>query len=198
MEIGARGALSQARLEFDVAIYQLQVENLINSQRLSSGYQYYTNLGQNEQRGLEASMTWTPITALEVATRYTGTQFTIEEPAPLEGNRVPGIPSHRGYVHVQVQQNGVWGRLSAEVVPDFYVNNTNTAEAPGYTLLDMRLGHRGLSWQRTTFQPFLGVDNLLDRRYAASVVVNSSPDASGEFYEPGPGRSFTLGLNVTL
>jgi iron complex outermembrane receptor protein len=193
VEIGARGALPSARLQFDVALYQLQVDNLINSQRLSSGYQYYTNLGKNTQRGLEASLTWTPSPPFEVAARYTGTQFTIDAPSNLAGNRVPGIPPHRGYVHVQSElSSGWWGRLSAEGVPEFYVDDQNTAKAPSYVLLDLRIGHQGLSWQGATFKPFLTIDNLLDERYAASVVVNGG----GEYYEPGPARSFSLGLNV--
>lgn len=193
VEIGTRGTLPTARLQFDVALYQLQVDNLINSQRRESGYQYYTNLGKNTQRGLEASLTWTPSPPFEVAARYTGTQFMIDAPSDLEGNRVPGIPPHRGYVHVQSElASGWWSRLSAEGVPDFYVDDQNTAQAPSYVLLDLRVGHRGLSWQGTTFKPFITVDNLLDERYAASVVVNGG----GEYYEPGPARSFSLGLNV--
>ena len=192
-EIGTRGAFPAAGLQFDVALYQLEVDNLINSQRNQSGYQFYTNFGKNTQRGLEANLTWTPSSRFEVATRYTGTQFVIDAPSTLDGNRVPGIPPHRGYVHVQSElATGWWGRLSAEGVPEFYVNDANTAKAPSYVLLDLRLGHGGLSWQGTTFKPFITVDNLLDERYAASVVVNGG----GEFYEPGPARSFSVGLNV--
>jgi iron complex outermembrane receptor protein len=193
VEIGTRGVLPSARLQFDVAVYQLTVENLVSSERLDSGYQFYRNLGQNTQRGLEASLTWRPTPPLEVAARYTGTQFTIDVPSELEGNQVPGIPAHRGYVHLQSElSSGWWGRLSAEGVPDFYVDDENTAEAPGYVLMDLRVGHRGLSWQGTTFKPFVAVDNLLNERYAASVVVNGG----GEYYEPGPERAFSLGLNV--
>jgi iron complex outermembrane receptor protein len=192
VEVGTRGALSSAGLQFDVSLYQLRVDDLINSQRLSSGYQYYSNLGENTQQGIEASLTWTPSPPVEVAARYTGTRFTIEAPSSLEGNRVPGVPPHRGYVHLQAEQNGWWGRLSAEGVPEFYVDDANTAEAPSYVLLDLRIGHRGLSWQGTTFKPFVTVDNVLDERYAASVVVNGG----GEYYEPGPARAFSLGLNV--
>lgn len=194
LELGTRGRLPTARLQFDLALYQLHVDNLINSRRLASGEEVFFNLGKNTQRGLEASLTWTPTSLLEVAARYTGTDFTIDAPSELSGNRVPGIPAHRGYLHVQAEQNGAWGRLSAEGVPDYFVDDANTADAPGYVLLDLRLGHRGLQWQALQFSPFLSIDNLLNERYAASVVVNGG----GEFYEPGPSRSFTLGLNVEL
>ena len=38
------------------------------------------------------------------------------------------------------------------------------------------------------------VDNVLDRRYAGSVIVNES---NGRYYEPAPGRNYTLKLTGT-
>ncbi len=37
---------------------------------------------------------------------------------------------------------------------------------------------------------FARIDNLLDRRYVGSVIVN---DGNGRYFEPAPGRSFLLG-----
>jgi len=42
-------------------------------------------------------------------------------------------------------------------------------------------------------QPVVGVNNVLDRRYVASVVTNA---ARRQYFEPGPGRSVYLGLTV--
>jgi len=39
------------------------------------------------------------------------------------------------------------------------------------------------------------VDNLTDKRYVGSVIVNQ---AASQFYEPAPGRNWTLGLRVVL
>ncbi|PSQ97283.1 MAG: hypothetical protein BRD55_03085 [Bacteroidetes bacterium SW_9_63_38] len=195
VEVGARGVLPNARLEFDVAVYQQWIDDLITGQREADGYQFFTNLGENTHRGVEARLTWTPTDAVEVQAQYTGTRFRIQVPASLEGNRVPGIPAHRGYGHLELGRNGLWGRLSVEAVPSYEVNDANTAaEAPGYSLLSLRLGHRGVSWEGVTVRPFVAVDNLLDQRYAASVTVNGG----GTFYEPGPGRSYSGGLNVAL
>ena len=38
------------------------------------------------------------------------------------------------------------------------------------------------------------VDNVLDRRYAGSVIVN---EGNARFYEPAPGRSYVLKLSGT-
>jgi iron complex outermembrane receptor protein len=39
------------------------------------------------------------------------------------------------------------------------------------------------------------IDNLADERYVGSVIVNQ---AASQFYEPAPGRNWTLGLRLTL
>jgi len=36
------------------------------------------------------------------------------------------------------------------------------------------------------------VDNLLDRRYAGSVIVN---EGNARYFEPAPGRNWTVGMS---
>jgi len=194
-EVGARGTVSSARLQFDIALFRLQVNDLISSYEAPSGRDVYDNLAANTHDGIEASLTWQATRSLEVAARYTGSRFVISE-APsrsLVGNRVPGIPSRRVYLHTEVNHQGWWARLSGEGVSSYYADNANTAKAPRYVLVDLRLGHQGLQAGGLTFKPFVAVDNLLDERYASSVVVNAF---GGRYYEPGPERSFSLGFNV--
>ena len=197
IEIGSRGALPSARLQFDMALYRLQIDDLISSYRDASGRELYRNLGANTHSGIEASLTWAPTPPLEVTARYTGSRFVIDaaDDASIEGNRVPGIPAHRGYVHVQAERDGWWGRASTELVPEYDVNNANTATAPGYALLNLELGHRGIDVGTARLQPFASVNNLLDEQYAGSVVINAF---GGRYYEPAPGITYSVGLNVEL
>ncbi len=60
------------------------------------------------------------------------------------------------------------------------------------TNLAVGLTQRGGRWR---FQEYVRVDNLTNRRYAGSVVVN---DANLRFYEPAPGRNYTAGLQARL
>ena len=195
VEIGSRGALPAARLQFDVALFRLQIDDLISSYEDESGRELYRNLGANTHSGIEASLTWTPAPPLEVAARYTGSRFVIDaaDDPSIEGNRVPGIPAHRGYLHVQAERAGWWGRVSTELVPEYDVDNANTATAPGYALLNVELGHRGIEAGTVQLQPFASVNNLLDERYAGSVVINAF---GGRYYEPAPGITYSVGLNV--
>ena len=46
---------------------------------------------------------------------------------------------------------------------------------------------------RWTLREFARVDNVADRRYAGSVIVN---EGNGRFFEPAPGRNWLVGLNA--
>lgn len=66
------------------------------------------------------------------------------------------------------------------------------AASSGGNLLHLRLGwtQRLGAWQ---LRQTLRIDNLSDRRYVGSVIVN---DSNRRFFEPGPGRQWSLGLSA--
>ena len=74
-------------------------------------------------------------------------------------------------------------------VGDVVVNDIASESAPGYFLFHLETARE---WRRAsgTLRAFGRIDNLLDRGYIGSVIVN---EGNGRFYEPGPGRSFLLG-----
>ena len=49
-------------------------------------------------------------------------------------------------------------------------------------------------WQSWEFNAFARVDNLFDRRYIGSVIVN---EGNARYFEPAPGRHWTVGVNGT-
>ena len=80
-----------------------------------------------------------------------------------------------------------------------YANDVNTAQSAGYTLLATRVSHgwslSALGAPQGVLTAYARIDNLTDSRYVGSVIVNQ---AVGQFYEPAPGRNYTLGLKVVL
>ncbi|HWP10681.1 MAG TPA: TonB-dependent siderophore receptor, partial [Ramlibacter sp.] len=74
-----------------------------------------------------------------------------------------------------------------------YVNDANSDSAPPFTTLALHAGYvfdlRG--W---ALSAHARVDNVLDRHYAGSVIVN---EGNGRFFEPAPGRSYVLTLSGT-
>lgn len=110
------------------------------------------------------------------------------------GRRIPGVAPRRadgllGWTAARGAFAEVAGRYASATV----VNDANTAASPAYAVFDARFGweEARLGWGRAT--PYLGVTNLLGRRYNTSVVVN----AFGQrYFEPGPGRAAYAGVEV--
>jgi iron complex outermembrane receptor protein len=70
-------------------------------------------------------------------------------------------------------------------------NDVNTAVASGYAVAAVYAGYLK-KWERWEFNAFARVDNLFDRRYVGSVIVN---EGNGRYYEPAAGRNWTVGLS---
>ena len=74
------------------------------------------------------------------------------------------------------------------------VNDRNTDAAAGHGVV---AAYAGYAVQRAGWEVegFVRVDNLLDKAYAGSVIVN---DGNGRFFEPASGQRWSTGLATTL
>ena len=73
------------------------------------------------------------------------------------------------------------------------VNDANSDRAEGYVLWGIRTGVRELTVSGLRIAPHAAVQNLFDRDYITSVTVNAF---GSRFFEPGPGRTWSAGVNV--
>ena len=69
------------------------------------------------------------------------------------------------------------------------VNDGGSQRAPGYGLLNLESGRR---WRHGAgaWSAFARIDNVFDRRYIGSVIVN---EGNARYYEPGPDRMLSVG-----
>jgi iron complex outermembrane receptor protein len=74
-----------------------------------------------------------------------------------------------------------------------WVNDANSEAAPSFTTLALHAGY-SFVMDRWAVAAAARVDNVLDKRYAGSVIVN---EGNGRYYEPAPGRNWTLKATAT-
>jgi iron complex outermembrane receptor protein len=93
-----------------------------------------------------------------------------------------------------VKYRGGWVDVSAEghAQSRMFVNDVNTDEAGGAGVFDAIVEHTA-SWGKLRPRFFARVDNLSDRRYVGSVIVNES---NGRFFEPAPTRTWLFGFDL--
>jgi iron complex outermembrane receptor protein len=79
--------------------------------------------------------------------------------------------------------------LEFVAISSLNANETGTVAAPGYGLLHAELGR---NWKIAggELRGFARFENILDRNYVGSVIVN---EGNNRFYEAGPERAVTIG-----
>ncbi len=206
-EIGAKAALSHA-LRGTIAAFIVDTENDIVVRTNAGGRSTFANAAATRRRGVEASVGWEPLAAVSFYASAAAIRAEFSEPfltctaAPCAqptllvpaGNRLPGVPLYTGYLETKFRSE--WADLSLEVRAQsgLRVDDRNTDAAPGYATCNLALA-RSFAAGAAKLRAFLRIDNLLNAPYISSVIVN---EANARFFEPAPGRSWLIGLDVRV
>lgn len=203
-ESGVTGTWTAQRLSYDLAVFYQDIDEvLVPFQKRAFGPTYYRNQGAARHLGAEGSLQWQPVDPVSLQASYsyvdaTFTDGTIEDPdgsTPLDGNKLPGVPSHRLGGTMEVTTPPLQSALTVQRVGQQYGDSKNTATNEGYTTVDLRLSTTGLSvTDAARVTPFVAVNNVFDDRYN-DVVVNAF---GGRFYEPAAGRHWQFGASLQL
>ncbi len=200
VEGGARARIGQSwSLEATLFRTDLRDELVPFEVPTSPGRTFYRNAGESSHQGWEITAEGRPLAAAWLRLAYTRVDARFDAyvlpGSDFSGKRIPGLAPNRldGRLLLELGAGFVELRgLRQDAIP---VNDANTAESPAALVADVRAGLRDVRAGRLSFDPFLAVANVLDRTYNASVVVNAF---GGRYYEPGPGRTYQLGLSVTF
>ncbi|QSI29152.1 TonB-dependent receptor [Variovorax sp. RKNM96] len=201
IELGAKARLAGGLLT--AALFQTRTRDEIVTDTNVGGRATFQNAGRTRRNGFELG--WQHETSNHWRTQlaYTWLDATYRDafcsPSPCAaantvagGNRIPGIARQSlfaslGWVPPEGWRAGVEMRALGRI----QANDVNTASAPGYAVAALYAGYLK-KWERWEFNAFARVDNLFDRRYVGSVIVN---EGNARYYEPAPGRNWTVGLS---
>lgn len=187
-----------------LSVYRIVGRDDIVAAASLGGRASFANGGSTRREGLELGVegSWSPYWHYWVAANWLRARFTegfayqvfsdgaLQTRQVAAGNRLPGIPQADAFV--ELAWSSLDGRIgvAAELRASdrVFVDDRNSDAAPGHALMALR-GTWGLS--TSGWQAFARVDNLFDRNVVGSVIVN---EGNGRFFEPGAGRTITLGL----
>jgi iron complex outermembrane recepter protein len=206
-EFGARLQFAP-RLESNLTLFRADTDDEIAVATNAGGRSTFRNVGRARRQGLEGALlaqlgeswrmqlagTWLDARFRSAFLACAGIPCTTPSIPVAAGARIPGVP--RINLRAQLVRGGELGwRFAARLdhVGAVPVNDANTDSAGAYTTVGIDIGH-AVPLSNGTLRSFLALDNLFDRRYAGSVIVN---DGNGRYFEPAIGRSATLGLQWT-
>ncbi|WP_312307445.1 TonB-dependent receptor family protein [Acinetobacter variabilis] len=188
--------------DMTLAAFQTQTKNDIVSAGSDGGRSTFRNADKTLRKGLELSWNkdlWRDLTA-QASYSYIDATFDADIPAigtvaaVSSGNYIPGIAKNQAFVSLGWKpENGFNAGLDVRYSDQIFVNDINSEVAPSYTVAGANVGY---NWnvKDLSIKTFARVDNLFDKDYSGSVIVNES---NGRFYEPAEGRNWSAGLSVT-
>lgn len=195
VEIGSRTRLGNGLLT--AALFQTNTDNEIVVNSSSGGRTSYKNAGKTRRQGMELGLDQQFGESWRLKAAWTWLDATYRtnvcDDASCNGNRIPGIARNMGYASFGYQpEQGWYAGSDIRYMSDIMANDENTAKAPSWTVVGLTTGYKW-SYGRMDMDLFGRVDNLFDREYVGSVIVNES---NGRYYEPAPGRNYGIGLNL--
>ena len=198
-EAGARFPLGTAG-SASLAGYDARVRDALVPFELASspGRQFFRNASRVRHRGLEgeASVAIGARTFARTALTLVDARFVRDDFASVSraGKRVPGVAPGRADLEVRtLGPIGTSIEIALRAQSRMPASDLGTAWSAGYAVVDLRAfgGRRTIGGVGVS--PSVSVSNLLDTFYDASLVANAARD---RFFEPGPGRSITVGLSI--
>ena len=206
-ELGVKAELTPL-WRLNAAYFNAKASNELAVLTNSGGRSTFQNAGTTQRSGIEASLTgqwgtgWSTYVAATLLNAEYKNSFLTCGAAPCSapnlrvasGNQLPGVPRVNLFAELAYAHRP-WGLDTAVEMrhtSKVFVDDRNTDAAPKVTTLNLRA-----AWTQTvgkwTFKEFVRIDNLTDRNYSGSVIVN---EGNGRFFEPAPGRSGLLGVTL--
>lgn len=207
IEVGAKARLAGGVAT--AAIYQIDTRDEIVAADASFGRTTYQNAGRTRRQGFELAWSGDVVENLRAQVAYgwvdaryrddCGTVSCLNPDSPdkhlLSGNRIPGIARQAFYASLDwMPEEGFRAGIEGRYLSRIQVNDGNTESAPSYFVAGI---HAGYVWRNGPWRvgSYARVDNLFDRRYAGSVIVN---EGNQRYYEPAPGRNWSAGIDVSF
>ncbi|HWL63736.1 MAG TPA: TonB-dependent receptor [Steroidobacteraceae bacterium] len=194
-----------AGLEVDAALFRADTDNELLVARNSGGRSSFRNAdGRTRRQGFETSLLARLPQGLSLEGSYTlldaeflsdnaicsGTPCTTPNVTVPAGSRIPGVARHQGTLALRWSPGPWQAGLEFEARGDMVVNDIDAFRAPGFGLWHAEIG-RNWDLGGSSLRTFARVENLLDKTYVGSIIVN---EGNSRFFEAGPERTAMIGL----
>jgi iron complex outermembrane receptor protein len=196
-EVGIKAGRGAVRA--DLAAFYIDTRDELAVLQNFNGRAVEQNIGETSRHGAEASVDADWIGGFSGRLAYTFIRAVVGEayrtcvgtpclPATVAAGRyLPAVARNALYTGLtwRYAPLGFSATLEEQARARIYADDRNTASAPGYWETDF---HAGFDQQtpRWKLSEFLRLDNLTNRSYVGSVIVNES---NFRYFEPAPGRT---------
>lgn len=206
-EAGVRMNLFQNATQIELTIYQIKLNNLLVTKRLTEDIFTGINAGRTLHSGIELML----IQQIYQSTSFPGnlqlnTNYTyshnkfidfIDDGNSYNGHELPGIPKH--IAHANLRWNPIDPMelyFQTINVSSQFMNDANTLKNDGYFLGNLKLTYILNINSLDNISLFSGINNVFNEHYSPMITVNAVAFGNAEprYYYPGMPRHWYAGV----
>lgn len=188
--------------DFTLAVFQSKTKDDIVSAGTSNGRATFRNADKTLRQGVELTWNKKLWKDLEISSSYGYLDAKFDAAIPAvgtvkaiqKGNVIPGVAKNQAFIGLAWKpEQGFYAGVDTQYMDKVYIDDINSDAAPSYTVASV---YTGYTWKFADWgiNGFARVDNLFDKNYAGSVIVN---DSNSRFFEPADGRNWSAGIKVS-
>ena len=206
-EIGTRSTFINNRLQVNIALYRLDVRNLLVARRTGNDEFIGVNAGKTQHDGLEIALKHQLLKKqtyrVNTYTNYTLNNFVFKEFVDdinnYSGNDLTGVPNAVFNAGLDFTSTiGFYGNINFQYVSSMPMTDSNSLFSDSYKLTNMKFGYLININKKLNFKVYLGINNIFDEAYASQILINASGFGGNapRYYYPGNPVNYYSGLNL--
>ena len=206
-EAGFKGNWFNNSLYTQIAIYSIQVKDLLVAQRISEDQYVGINAGRSNHNGIELFMKYNFDLAAKINVQpffnasfnyFKFEDFTNRE-VDYSGNNLPGVPSSTLNTGFEIGYGSNFS-ISTNIlsVGEIMLNDANSLKTQNYQVVDLKANYQFKVFDKMQATITSGINNILDEKYASSVLPNAIGfgNSAPRYYYPGNPRNYFIGAGL--
>lgn len=208
-EIGFKADWFSRKLYSEISLYSIQVKDLLVAERIAEDRYIGRNAGRTDHNGVEIflrsdlslghGLSAKPY--LNAAFNFFEFERFVDDGVDHSGNDLPGVPEKTINAGVDLISDTEFSLYTSFFHSgDIPLNDANDAYSGSYELIDMKASYSHTFFEKLDLKLFAGVNNLLDEKYAASILPNAVGfgTAAPRYFYPGNPRNWYGGVGLSF
>jgi len=207
-EIGGKFYFFSKKLYTEIAVYRMEIKDLLVAKRVGDDQYVGTNAGKTFHEGIEVTLNhnW-QINRFFWMNSYLGASIGnyefkefIDNGNDFSGNKLTGVPANKINAGLIFNTRlGIYFNADYQFVDKVPMNDANSAFSDSYTIINLKTGYRFEILQNLTSHIAAGINNVTNEKYASLILPNAVANGNTvpRYYYPGLPVNYygTISLN---
>lgn len=181
-EVGFKSEFFDKKGYFEWAIYQTYIQNLLVAQRTAEDQYVGRNVGKTRHMGIEMQLNYRIYSTEKLSiSSFTSSHWIkakfrdfLDNDIDYSGKTLPGIPELHFNLGWEISLPGkLQFTNSFSYTDSMFLNDANTLSTQSFRLVDCKIDYTVNVLEVLNLKLYAGLQNLLNERYAASLLPNA-------------------------